>query len=98
LIASNVSRPVPPRTSFATCSYMASKPPCTDDEFLPARIEKSARLEMASAGALPCSTRGMFDVIETARKSDFCGSDLLCKYRLSQPSVVDFTPGVADSM
>ena len=33
-----------------------------------------------------------------ARNGDCCSSFLLCRQRFSQPSLVDFTPGVADSM
>src|SRR3954451_12781451 len=77
---------------------MASKPPCTAAEFFPARIAKSDKLDIATAGAFPCRTRGIPAVIETARNNEFCAACLLCRYRLRQPSVVDSTLGVADSM
>src|ERR1041385_3731233 len=57
-------------------------------------MPNSFRLLIARLGARPCSVRGRFVPIATARKGDAFGSGLACRKRLSQPSVVLFTPGV----
>ncbi len=49
-------------------------------------------------GAAPIIVRGVEAEKATARKGVASAWGALCKNRFSQPSGVDFTPGVADSM
>ena len=60
---------------------------------------KSRILLIATAGTLPERIRGKAVPTATARKgAGFVATEFSCRQRLSQPSSVDLTPGVPDSM
>ena len=78
-------------------SYIASKDWETGSEDAPARIPNSERLVIAIA-AEPARMRGMPGDIATARSGDAFGAADWRSARARNPSEVDLTPGVPDSM
>src|SRR6202522_1984588 len=98
--ASNVSSPVPCRTVSEELLYMASNALAAGEPLgLRPPTEKSLMLFMAMAGSSPLKMRGTDGPIAIAWNGVFCpGCGKLCSDRLSQPSSVDFTPGVPDSI
>src|SRR6185369_3034396 len=94
-----VSCPVPWRTESTDCEYIASNVFATGELGLRPPTPKSLMLLMATAGSLPDRIRGREGPIAIARKADLSvGAGRECKLRFSQPSSVDLTPGVPDSM
>jgi hypothetical protein len=74
LIALNASRPVPLSTESAAAAYSASKEAPTASLDWPARIPNCASWLTASAGAVPCSMRGICAVSATARNGVWCSA------------------------
>src|SRR5262249_19605629 len=97
--ASNVSLPVPCKTVSTDCSYMASNVLLATLAPGPRPPTAKPRISlMATAGTEPAKVRGSAPPMDTARNGDGCASFTPPMARFSQPSSVDFKPGVPDSM
>ena len=103
-MASKASWPVRCSTRSAAAAYSASNDACVPaPPWTPNRFTSV----IARAGAVPCSVRGNCGPSATARKGDGAGDGddgeaserrSALSTRLSQPSLVLFTPGVPLSM
>src|SRR4029077_20679346 len=97
--ASNVSLPVQCGHVSTDCSYMASKVLLATLGFGPRPPTVKPRMSpIATAGTDPASVRGSAPPMATARNGEASGSATPAMARFSQPSSVDFTPGVPDSI
>ena len=96
--ASNDSFAVPPRVPATASPYIDSKDVEICALCAPPRMPNCAMFVIATAPPLPERMRGSAGESATARSGDAVWSCLHAIARDRNPSSVDFTPGVPDSM